>query len=151
MSSTRHSWFLPLLTVVTTMVATGAALFYLNPAPANALDDAAPAGSSIVLATAEKPEDTTSVCRSGSNVCVSASLCSGAACAVEECVSACERVGIECSEECTKTCGEGGCSGECSTDSGCSGVCAGGGSCSGSGACKTVVPSSTSSGCCSRS
>ena len=94
MSSTRHSWFLPLLSVVITMVATGAALFYLNPAPASALDDAVPASGSIVLAATSDSGDAASVCRSGSNVCVSASLCSGGACTVEQCITACKDAGI---------------------------------------------------------
>jgi len=126
------------------MVVTGGVLLYLNPDRASALEDAAPTGSSLVVAATEGEDESATVCPSGSNVCISASTCAGGSCTVEECVAACEEQGIECSEECVAACTNG----DCTSD----GTCSGGGTCKvdGNGGCVSSSSSPKSGGCCSR-
>lgn len=165
MSSRLPSWLLPALSVVVTMLVAGGVMLYLNPDRASALDDVAPAGGSLVLAAAEDEDGCAAVCRSGSNVCLSASSCAGGSCTVEECVAACEGLGIECSEECIAACTNGACTGgsctveECVAACETAGVacteeriaaCTGSGQCSGSGACASVTAPARSGGCCSK-
>jgi len=160
MSLNRPSWLMPALTIAVTMAVFGGVMLYLSPDRASALDDTAPAGGSLIVA-ADETNTCANICRSGSNVCVSASACEGGSCTVEECLEACEELGISCSQECVNACtGNGECSGVCISGGQCTGVCTGGsGECSGdctgdgqcngggNGACKTDVSSSCGGGC----
>jgi len=146
MSLNRPSWLMPALTIVITMAVFGGVTLYLNPDRASALDSAAPATGSLTVA-ADKTTTCANICRSGSNVCVPASACAGGACTVEECLKACEEVGITCSQECVTACTSNGeCAGDCSGAGQCGGICTG----KRNGAWKTAGISSSSGGCCSR-
>jgi len=137
MSLNRPSWLMPALTIIVTMAVFGGVMLYLNPDRASALEDTAPAASSLAVA-AEKTNTCASICRSGSNACISASACTGGSCTVEECVDACENAGVTCSQECIEACTKGACtgSGNCSVD--------------GQGACTLKSTTSRGSGCCGK-
>ncbi len=158
MSLSRPSWLMPALTIAVTMAVFGGVMLYLNPDRASALDETAPAGGSLVVA-ADDTNTCASICRSGSNVCISASACQGGSCTVEECLEACKELGVTCSQECVDACtgectgggqctgvctgGDGECSGDCTGDGQCAGICTG----DGNGACKTSSSTSCGGSC----